>query len=53
MWNDPNRARIFDDKPEIASGIPWLISNWMNKILGKTFKAYSYRTKDIDLQDYL
>jgi len=53
IYGDKKRARIVENRPEIAAGIPWLISNWLNGTLGTLLPEYSYRASEKKLSKFL
>lgn len=53
IYGDKKRARIVENRPQIAAGIPWVISNWMNQTLGTLVPEYSYRASEKKLSEFL
>jgi len=53
IYGDKKRARIVENRPAIAAGIPWLISNWLNGTLGTLLPEYSYRASEKKLSKFL
>jgi len=53
IYNDKKRARLVENRPMIAAGIPWIISNWLNATLGTLEPAYSYRASEKTLSQFL